>query len=150
MHSCEREKWIGNRNANLVFSEKLCCLAPEFKTWPFNPETLSMGRPLSSTLRLLQDRHAYPVTVPLFKEKNKNQLPLSTVQQEMLQSDAQWTTVTFMGQDAHSNASWFSQSGTWDTMTPPCKTPRADRIRAEKTFQQQTLGHELVSIWRET
>lgn len=25
--------------------------------------------------------------------------------------DAQWTRVTFMGQDAHSNASWFSQQG---------------------------------------
>lgn len=95
---------------------------------------------LSSALRLLMDIHTYPVTVPF--SRKENHFPLSTVQQEMLQSDAQWTTVTFMGQDAHSNASWFSQSGTWDTMTPTCKTPRADRTRAEKTLQQQTLVHE--------
>lgn len=44
-----------------------------------------------------------------FFEEKKNCFPLSILQQEMLKSDAQWTTVTFMGQDAHSNASWFSQ-----------------------------------------
>lgn len=35
----------------------------------------------------------------------KNCFPLSILQQETLKSDAQWATVAFMGQDAHSNAS---------------------------------------------
>lgn len=68
-----------------------------------------------------------------FQEK-KNCFPLSILQQEMLKSDAQWTTVTFMGQDAHSNASWFSQQGMWDTMTPTCKTLRARLRTRSKTI----------------
>lgn len=69
---------------------------------PFSPETLRGAAFLICAVYLWT--HTHILSQSPFSRK-KNHFPLSTVQQEMLQSDAQWTTMTFMGQDAHSNAS---------------------------------------------
>lgn len=126
--------------------QKLCCLVSS---------CLIVGdmhlNPYCCSFSCLCYKHSWTYTDTLWQApfSRKNSFPLYILQQEMLKSDAQWTTVTFMGQDAHSNASWFSQQGMWDTMTPTCKTLRANSEQDQKKCFNHRLEHMNWLLLRE-
>lgn len=64
----------------------------------------------SQVLQFLLTAHMHTLSQVPFSEKEVlSHCPFYN--RKCWSQDAQWTRVTFMGQDAHSNASWFSQQG---------------------------------------
>ena len=106
IQSCEKEKWLGNKNDNPRVFQKLS--SNFVLLW--SPAQWLMTRFQIPSAAVSPDcTHAHIVTGPPSEKEVLSHCPFYN--RKCWSQDAQWTRVTFMGQDAHSNACWFSQQG---------------------------------------
>lgn len=106
IQGCEKEKWLGNRNDNPCVFQKL----PSNFVLLWSPAQWLMTCFKSQVLQFLLTAHMHTLSqVPPSEKEVLSHCPFYN--RKCWSQDAQWTRVTFMGQDAHSNASWFSQQG---------------------------------------